>query len=153
MFSCLWPRSSSSIWNFISFFFISHKQIQQQRPAAPGISRVPRGARGSLGTGLLYRQCINTRMHTDFLCKTFTQVEKEHTHKHYSHANISTDTPTHPHMPHAVSGFHVLCPDFWLVPTSKQGALVYFLAASKYFTQCPFMLEIWAMWEISCQSR
>lgn len=33
-------------------------------------------------------------------------------HKHWHLAR--------PHTPHAVSGFHVLCPNFWLVPTSKQ---------------------------------
>lgn len=32
-----------------------------------------------------------------------------------------------------------------LIGPNKQGLLVYLLAASKYFTQSAFMLEIWAM--------
>lgn len=81
-------------------------------------------------------------MHDEFSEETLTQMCSEsilyintytckHKHKH----------PTHTHMPHAVSGFHVLCPDFWLVPKSKQGVPVYFLAASKYFTPNAFMLK------------
>lgn len=140
MFSCLWLQSGNSIWN-CHVFFISQKE-RLQRLVAPGISMVPHCACGSFDTGLLHIQYVNTCMHTDFLYK-YSYKGKMSTrintymckHKH----------PIHSHTPHAVLCFHVLCPNFWLVPTSKKELLVYFLAASKYFTQSAFMLEIWAM--------
>lgn len=95
MFSCLWLQSSSSTWN-CHVFFISQKQMQQQRPVAPGICRVPRGARGSFDTGLLHRKHVNTCISVDFLQK-HSHEWKMSTHINtYTHANRHSDTPPTP---------------------------------------------------------
>lgn len=123
----------------IAMFSSFHRnQMQQQRPVASGISRVPRSARGSSDTGLLHRQYVNTSMRKHSRKRKMSTRIDTHTR-----ANISTNTP--PTTTCHIWGFHVLCPNFWLVPTSKQGVLVYFLAASKYFTWSAFMSEIWAV--------
>lgn len=134
----------------IFFPFISKKQMQQPRPAAPGTWGC--ATRWALFMQVYYTHSTSKHFHARwFSAETSAKEENEHSYKHiqYTNANMNTDTPPTPHTPHAVLGFYVLCPNFWLVPTSKQaskqGALVYFLAASKYFTRSAFMLEIWAM--------
>lgn len=111
----------------IAMFSSFHRnEMQQQRPVAPGISGVPHGAPGSFDTGLLHRQCINTCMLAHF-SHSHTQVENEHINKH-THTCKHKHPATSPtcHMLSVLS-FHVLRPNFWLVPTSRQGVLVYFL--------------------------
>lgn len=138
MFSCLWLQSSNSLWN-CHVFFNSQKQMQQQRSEAPVISRGLHSCRGSFGTGLLHKLCVNTCMHVEFPHRRW----KTNTCTHAG-TNTNTNTPPTPTC-HMLSGFHVLCPNFWLVPTSELGVLVYFLAPSKYFTRSVLMVQIWVM--------
>lgn len=142
MFPCLWFQSNNSIWNkqcFLRFHRRSSGGLRLLGSAGCRELLVPRCA------GLLHRRKY---VHAWwFSAQSFTQVENERARKQAcKNININTNTPpTHPPTPHAVLGFQVLSPNFWLVPASKGCLFTSLQQASKYFTRSTFMLEIRAL--------